>query len=1499
MFKPRFRIRPVVLYPFVLLLIAFTLFQQGGRMVEADTNIGSIGVGTQPVAVAVNPVTNKIYVANGSSRNVTVIDGINGSTTTVGAGSGPNAVAVNPATNKIYVANVSSNNVTIIDGADNSTATVAVGSFPNSVAVNAVTNKIYVLNGSSDNVTVINGTDNSTTTIATGANPTALAVNPATNKIYVCNDGGTVTVIDGANGNTATVTVGGLPRSVAVNPVTNKAYVANQGNNTVTVIDGTNNSTSVVAVGAYPNAVGVNPVTNKIYVSNLSINETGTVTIIDGANNSTTTVTAGSQPSDVTINPVTNKIYITNNNSNFVTVIDGASNITITVATAAGPLAATVNPITNKAYVIHSAGNIVTVIDGSNNATSAIASDSNPVSVAVNPITNKVYVTKENASSVLVIDEANNLTATIPISLAGSVIDLNPITNKVYVVNRNANSVTVIDGETNSTKTIATGNNPIAIAINPVTNKIYIANNSSSSLTVIDGATDVTTNVPIGSIPSAIAVNPVTNKIYVASSFNGTVTVIEGATNFFDILVAGGRPSTVAINQVTNKIYVANNQSANVSVINGENEAIETVAVGSTPESLAVNPQTNKIYVANKGSNNVTVINGFNNATKTVASGQIPISVAVNPANNKIYVTNNGSNNLTVIDGTNDSAVNVATGIRPASVAVNYVTNKAYVANQGSASVTVLTPAPTNAIPLNTAVIPFFSNTTDTGSPTFTLTATSTYSPNALQPRNIYYQMDSANGAWTKANNVFTTATTLSSGAASIVTRGIHTLYFFATDGSETASINPRSSDQSDTVSQAVPGILAPQSSLVIGGINSYTFLANVPCSLTTSPAFQNFSASGGVGSTNISSNGCSWAVNSNVPWATVTGGNAGFGNGAFSYSVGTNIGPARAGTITVGDKTFTINQASGCTYSISTSSANLPANGGNGAINVTTVTGCTWTAVSNDPWISVTSGGLGSGNGEVTFTAASNTLNNRSGTITVAGNTFTVNQASGCAFSLSASSGSFGKVGGTGVFSINGSSVCNWTAVSSDSWITITSLASGSGSGNITYTVVGNNGPPRTGTISAGGKTYTISQSNGCSFVLAPTSSNVPSVATTSSFTVTTDAGCTWAAVSNSDWITLTDPISGSGSGSVLFAAKSNNGPARTGTISVADQTFTVNQLSGCAYSISPLGSNVPSGGGSGSFTLSTPAGCVWAAVSDVPWITVTGGSSGTGNANISFTVLATTGTTRTGTITIGGQIFSINQASGCTFSLSQSSIQIVKGGGTAGFAINGLPACAWTAVSNDSWITITGTSIGLGDGNISFTVAANEGPARVGTILAGGQTFTVNQSTGCTFAFTPNETTFSADGGVGGFLVTTNAVCSWVAASGSDWVRVDSGAGTGNGSVTFTVQVNPGLARRAEISIDSQIFTINQLGTTLATVSGRVLDPDGRGIKNATVRLTDQAGQERQAITNSFGAYAFARVPTGANYTIGSSFKRYRFVQRTITVNGDLSDIDFTGQE
>ena len=356
-------------------------------------------------------VTNKIYVANNLSGNVTVIDGAtNTVAATVAAGTTPNAVAVNAVTNKVYVANSGGNTVTVIDGATNTVdATVTAEMHPQAVAVDPVTNKIYVTNKASYSVTVIDGATNVTTTVAAGTDPLVVAVNPVTNKIYVSNSGSNnVTVIDGATSATTTVAVGTNPDGVAVNPLTNKVYVANTNSNTVTVIDGATNATTTVAVGDEPVWVAVNPVTNRVYVANYFGNS---VSVIDGATNAVTaTVPAGTNPRLVAVNPVTNKVYASNASSSNVTVIDGTTNLTTTVSAGTSPNAVTVNPVTNRAYVVNRGSHNVTVIDEQ-------LEQPVPLTVAITPLTH---------------DRASSTTPTFSFSAATTFAPTAPPVMNVY-----------------------------------------------------------------------------------------------------------------------------------------------------------------------------------------------------------------------------------------------------------------------------------------------------------------------------------------------------------------------------------------------------------------------------------------------------------------------------------------------------------------------------------------------------------------------------------------------------------------------------------------------------------------------------------------------------------------------------------------------------------------------------------------------------------------------------------------------------------------------------------------------------------------------------------------------------------------------------------------------------------------------------------------------------------------------------------------------------------
>ncbi len=90
------------------------------------------------------------------------------------------------------------------------------------------------------------------------------------------------------------------------------------------------------------------------------------------------------------------------------------------------------------------------------------------------------------------------------------------------------------------------------------------------------------------------------------------------------------------------------------------------------------------------------------------------------------------------------------------------------------------------------------------------------------------------------------------------------------------------------------------------------------------------------------------------------------------------------------------------CSYSISPTNQSFAANGGTGSTNVTTQANCAWTATSNASWLTITSGASGNGSGTVGYSVAANTAaTQRTGTLTVAGQTFTVTQAGSTAFIL------------------------------------------------------------------------------------------------------------------------------------------------------------------------------------------------------------------------------------------------------------------------------------------------------------------------------------------------------------------------------------------------------------------------------------------------------------------------------------------------------------------
>jgi all-beta uncharacterized protein/BACON domain-containing protein len=251
------------------------------------------------------------------------------------------------------------------------------------------------------------------------------------------------------------------------------------------------------------------------------------------------------------------------------------------------------------------------------------------------------------------------------------------------------------------------------------------------------------------------------------------------------------------------------------------------------------------------------------------------------------------------------------------------------------------------------------------------------------------------------------------------------------------------------------------------------------------------------------------------------------------------------------------------------------------------------------------------------------------------------------CSTAVSPTTQAMAAGGGAASVAVTTASGCAWTATG-PTWVTITSGATGSGNGTVSYTVAANTlTTSRTGTLTVAGQTVTVTQSGTCSFAASPTTQAMAAGGGAASVAVTTTSGCAWTATESLGWITITSGGSGTGNGTVSYTASANTlSSSRTGTLTAAGQAVTITQSGACSFAVSPTTQAMAAGGDVATVSVTTASGCAWTATESISWITITSGGSGTGNGTVSYSVSANTSTSpRTGTLTVGGQAITITQ--------------------------------------------------------------------------------------------------------------------------------------------------------------------------------------------------------------------------------------------------------------
>jgi hypothetical protein len=327
---------------------------------------------------------------------------------------------------------------------------------------------------------------------------------------------------------------------------------------------------------------------------------------------------------------------------------------------------------------------------------------------------------------------------------------------------------------------------------------------------------------------------------------------------------------------------------------------------------------------------------------------------------------------------------------------------------------------------------------------------------------------------------------------------------------------------------------------------------------------------------------------------------------------------------------------ASRCGVVATAQPSSVDAPGGSIDIAVTANRECAWEARSDADWLTLRSGGTGQGDGTIHYAAAANALiTTRQGVVAVNDRQVAITQgAAPCVFSLDRSERSVGAGGGRHDVAVTTQGGCAWTAVSDAPWISIAGGASGQGAGVVAIVVAPNAGvAPRVGTARIAGYLYSVEQAG----TPPPTPAPTPPAPTPDPTPGPTPPPAP----------APTPPPAPAPTPPPAPAPTPPPAPAPTPPPPPPPPP-PAPAPAPCSFAISPSPVNVAFAGiDDVDLHVVSAAGCAWTAVSQAGWITVKSGGSGTGDGHVHIAVAPNIQAAgRSGTLVIGGQAVSVNQA-------------------------------------------------------------------------------------------------------------------------------------------------------------------------------------------------------------------------------------------------------------
>jgi len=219
------------------------------------------------------------------------------------------------------------------------------------------------------------------------------------------------------------------------------------------------------------------------------------------------------------------------------------------------------------------------------------------------------------------------------------------------------------------------------------------------------------------------------------------------------------------------------------------------------------------------------------------------------------------------------------------------------------------------------------------------------------------------------------------------------------------------------------------------------------------------------------------------------------------------------------------------------------------------------------------------------------------------------------------------------------------------------------------------------------------------------------------------------------------------------------------------------------------------------------------------------------------------------------------------------------------------------------------------LAEGTHTITLSAIDGSGETGTATRTIQVFRERPTIPMALNASPAAIEFASNFGT--TLTEAQSISirnagdgdlQWTAVASDPWIHVDATAGSAPYALAVTVDPT-GLSigtHSGTVIVSSNAatapITINvaeEIGSIPIRITGRVLTDDNRGIRNATVIMTDSNNVSHRVLTNSFGQFTFLEVPSGVAFRINVSAKRYQFESRIFQPASDLDIGEFVGEQ